>query len=73
MEEGRCPLYMVSRRFPSETEGEGGVLFAFYDMFFPLYNQTALIFCVLPPSGRLRVRLMGGYLFKLREVSRLPS
>ena len=45
MEEGRCPLYMGSRRFPSKTEGEGGALFVCYDLFFPLDSQTALIFC----------------------------
>ena len=42
MEEGRCPLYMGSRRFPSETKGECGALFMYYDLFFPLYSQTAL-------------------------------
>ena len=26
MEEGRCPFYMGSGRFPSKTEGEGGTL-----------------------------------------------
>ena len=26
MEEGCCPLYMGSGRFPFETEGEGGAL-----------------------------------------------
>ena len=46
MEEGRCPLYMGSRRFPSETEGVSGTLFAFYDFLFPLYSPTALIFYV---------------------------
>ena len=41
---------MGSRRFPSETEGEGGalkgeggVLFARYDLFFPLDCQVARI------------------------------
>ena len=43
MEEGFCPLFMGSRRFPSETEGEGGALLACYDLFFPLGSQTALI------------------------------
>ena len=41
MEEGRCLLYMGSRRFASEMEGEGSVLFAYHDLFFPLYSQTA--------------------------------
>ena len=41
MEEGRCPLFMGSKRFPSETEGEGDTLFACYDLFFPLDSQTA--------------------------------
>ena len=44
MDEGRCPLFMGGRQFPSETEGEGDALFACDDMFFPLDNQTALIF-----------------------------
>ena len=35
MEEGRCPLFMGSIRFLSEMEGEGGALFACYDLFFP--------------------------------------
>ena len=48
MEEGCCPLYMGSRRCPSETEGEGGALFTFYDMFFLLYNQTTLQIAKLP-------------------------
>ena len=30
MEDGRSPLFMESKRFPSETEGEGGSLFACY-------------------------------------------
>ena len=38
MEVGSCPLYMGIKRFPSETEGEGGALLACYDMFFPLYS-----------------------------------
>ena len=42
MEEGRYPLYMGSRRFPSETKGEGGALFTYYDLFFSLYGQTAI-------------------------------
>ena len=33
MEEGSCLFYMGSRRFPSETEGEGGALLAWYDLF----------------------------------------
>ena len=46
MEEGRCPLFMGSRRFPFEMEGEGSALFACYDPFFPLDSQTIRIFCV---------------------------
>ena len=45
MEEGPCPLYMGSKRFTSETEGEGGALFTCYDLFFHLYSQTAFLFC----------------------------
>ena len=33
MEEGSCSLYMGSRRFPSETKGEGGTLLTCYDLF----------------------------------------
>ena len=51
MEEGHCPLYMGSRQFPSKTEGEGGTLFAYYDLFFPLYSQTALQIVKLPSSS----------------------
>ena len=42
MEEGRCSIFMGSRRFPSKTEGKGGALFACDDMFFPLDSQIAL-------------------------------
>ena len=83
MEEGCCPLYMGSRRCPSETEGEGGALFAFYDMFFLLYSQTALQIAKLPFKWLncpylLRLTSIrevtcvthGSYLFQLREVSR---
>ena len=42
MEEGRCLLFMGGRRFPSETEGECGALFACDDLFFSLDSQTAL-------------------------------
>ena len=42
MEEGSYPLFVGGRRFPSETEGEGGALFACDDLFFPLDSQTAL-------------------------------
>ena len=45
MEEGRCPLFMGSRRFPSKTEGKGDALVACYDMLFPLDSQIACIFC----------------------------
>ena len=55
MEEGRCPLFMGSRRFPYETEGEGGALFACYDMFFPLYSQIACIFCSMMCLTAIRV------------------
>ena len=44
MEEGRCPLFMGSKRFPSEKKGESGALFVCYDLFFPLDSQTARIF-----------------------------
>ena len=42
MEEGRCPLFMGSRRFPSETEREGNALFACYDLFFLFDSQNAI-------------------------------
>ena len=44
MEEGGGPLFMGSRCFPSEMEGEGGTLFPRYDMFFPLDSQVTRIF-----------------------------
>ena len=47
MEEGGGPLFMGSRWFPSETEGEGGALFARYNMFFPLDSQIVRIFCLM--------------------------
>ena len=39
------PLFMGSRRSPSETEGEGNAFFVRYDLFFPLDSQVVLIFC----------------------------
>ena len=45
MEEGGGPLFTESRRFPFETEGESGALFARYNLFFPLDNQISSIFC----------------------------
>ena len=76
MEEGRCLLFKESRRFSSKTEGKGGALFACYDMFFPLDSQIARIFCSMVCLIATRVVTCvthGGCLFKLREVSRLPS
>ena len=50
MEEGRCLLYMGSRRLRFETEEEDDGLFVYYDMFFPLYSQTAIQIAKLPSS-----------------------
>ena len=55
MEEGRCSLFMRSRRFPSETEREGGALFTCYDLFFLLDSQTAHIFCSMMHLTAIRV------------------
>ena len=55
MEEGGGPLFMRSRWFLSETEGEGGALFARYDLFFPLDSQIAHIFCPKKRLTALRV------------------
>ena len=41
IQEGHCSLFMGSKRFPLETKGEGGALFACYDLFFPLYSQIS--------------------------------
>ena len=55
MKEGHCPLFMGSRRFPSETKGEGGALFAYYDLFFPLDSQNICIFCFMMRLTAIRV------------------
>ena len=55
MEEGRCPLFMGSRRVPSETEGEVGALFVCYDLLFLLDSQTTRIFCSMMRSTAIRV------------------
>ena len=55
MEEGGGPLLMGSRLFPSEKEGEGGTLFARYDLFFPLDSQIARIFCSMMLLTTIRV------------------
>ena len=40
------PLSMESRRFPSETGGEGGSFFVHYDMFFLLDRFFVCTFCL---------------------------
>ena len=44
IEEGGGSFFMESRRFPSETEGEGDTLFACYDLFChtPISSPTRL-------------------------------
>ena len=39
------PLFMGSRLFPSEMEGEGDALFARYDLLFLIDTQVARVFC----------------------------
>ena len=55
MEEGGGLLFMGSSRFPSKMKGEGGTLFARYDLFFPLDSQIARIFYPMKRLTALRV------------------
>ena len=71
MEEGCCLLFMGSKRFPSETNGEGGALFTCHNLFFPLDSQTARIFCSMTrlTAIRLVTCVTHGWLFVQAEIS----
>ena len=49
------PLSMESRRFPSETEGEGGIFPLHYDLFFLLDSLIVRTFCLKKCLTTLRV------------------
>ena len=49
------PLFMESRRFPFETEGEGGSFLMRYDLFFLLDSLVARTFCLKKCLTTLRV------------------
>ena len=55
IEEARCPLLMGSRRFRCETEGEGGAMFACYDLLFALDSQIVRIFYSMMRLTSIRV------------------
>ena len=62
---------MESRRFPSETEGEGGAFLVRYDPFFLLDSPTVFTFCLKKCLTTLRVVMSMTYTCSSSE--RLPE
>ena len=60
---------MESRRFPSETEGEGGTFLVRYDLLFLLNSLVVLTFCLKKCLTTLKVVMSMTYTYSSSERS----